>query len=164
MAAVACAYVMAVILDLNEITLALEILNYLLAALIAVEPVVSTAVFVYSSVVGYNADNVKIMPEADLKVVGIVGRRHLNGARAEAYLAVIIANDGYLAAYEREDAGLADQMLMLLVLGVDGNAGVAQHRFGPRSCDDDLARPVGERVADMPKMAGLVGIFDLCVG
>ena len=51
------------------------------------------------------------MAKADLKVVGVVCRGHLNSARAEADLAVFVAHDGNFAVHNGQDAGLADEVL-----------------------------------------------------
>ena len=104
------------------------------------------------------------MAKADLKVVGVVCRGHLNSARAEADLAVFVAHDGNFAVHNGQDAGLADQVLELLVLRVDRNARIAHHRLRTGGGDDDIAAAVGERVADIPEVARLVDILDLRVG
>ncbi len=107
----------------------------------------------------------QIVPQADFKVVRVVRRGHLDRAGAEADLAVLIAHDRNFAIHNRQDAGLADQVLELfIVLGVDGNAGVAQHGLGTRRRDNDVAAAIAQRVADIPEMAGLVNVLDLRVG
>ena len=47
---------------------------------------------------------------------------------------------------------LADQRLVALVVGMDGDRGVAQHRLGAGGGDDDLARAVGERVGEFVQL------------
>ena len=51
--------------------------------------------------------------------------RHLDAAGAEIELDVIVGHDGQLAAHERQDSRLADEVLVALVRRVDRNAGVA---------------------------------------
>ena len=104
------------------------------------------------------------MAQAHLKVVGIVGRGHLHGAGAEADLAVIITHNGDLTVHDGQDAGLADEVLEVLVLRVYRHAGVAHHSFRPGGGHHDIAAAVGQRVADMPQVAGLVGILHLGIG
>ena len=162
-AAVAGADVVGIRLGLHKIALSLEICHNRLAALVAVHAAIFAAVFVDCAVVIENADDLQIMPQADLKVVGVVRRGHFDRARAEADLAVFVAHDRNLAVHDRKNAGLADQVLELLVLGVHGNAGIAHHGLGPGRCNDDVSRTVRERVADVPQVAGLVGVFDLRV-
>ena len=55
-------------------------------------------------------------------------------------------------------------MLELLILRVDGHAGIAQHGFGTGGGDDDIAAAVAEGIADIPQMAGLFGVLHLGVG
>ena len=116
------------------------------------------------AVVGDDADNIKVMAQADLKVVGVVRRGHFDRAGAEADLAVFIAHDGDLAVHDGQDTGLADEVLELFVVRVDGHAGVAHHGFRAGRGNDDIAGAVRERIADIPEMAGLVDILDLRVG
>ena len=60
---------------------------------------------------------------------------------------VVVRDDGYLAAHEGQDAGLADDVLIALVVRVDGHAGVAEHGLGTGRGDDEVAGAVGERIA-----------------
>ena len=104
------------------------------------------------------------MAQAHLKVVGIMGRRHLHRAGTEADLAVFVAHDGDLTIHQRQNALLAYEVLELLVLRVDGHAGIAQHGFGTGGGDDDIAAAIAEGIADIPQMAGLFGVLHLGVG
>ena len=89
---------------------------------------------------------------------------HLHRAGTEADFAVLVAHDGDLSVHDRQDAGLADQVLELLVLRVHGHARIAHHRLRAGRGDDDVAAAVGQRIADIPQVAGLVGVLDLGVG
>jgi len=83
------------------------------------------------------------------EIVGVVGGRDLDGARAKRHVdQVRVPDDGQLAPVERvHDVG-ADEMGVAGVVGVDGDRGVAEHRFGARRRDDNLSvRPV-ERVSE----------------
>ena len=162
-AAVAGADVVGIVLGLDEVALGFKVGDDRLAALVAVHPVVLAAVFVDRTVVGNNADHLKVVTQADLKVVRVVCGRHLDRARTEADLAVLVAHDGDFAVHDRQDTSLADEVLELLILGVDRNARIAHHRLGTGGGDDDVAAAVGERIADIPQMTGLVGILDLSV-
>ena len=163
-AAVAGADVVGVRLGLDEVALLLKVLDDGIAALVAVHAVVGAAVFVDGAVVGDNADDLKVVAQADLEVVRVVGGGHLDRARAEADLAVFVAHDGNFAVHDRQDALLADEVLELFVLGVDRDAGIAHHRLGTGGGDDDVAAAVGERVADIPEVTGLINVLDLRVG
>ena len=77
---------------------------------------------------------------ADLEVVEVMRRRHLHRARAFLGIGMLVADDRNPAPDQRQDHMLADQMPVAVVLGIDGNAGVAEHRLGARGCDRDEAR------------------------
>ncbi len=72
------------------------------------------------------------------KVVGIVSRRTLHDGRTEIHIDIVIADDRKLLAVGRIDAVLADQMLALLIVGVDDDAHIAEHRLRTGCCDDEM--------------------------
>ena len=55
-------------------------------------------------------------------------------------------------------------MPIALVVGMHHHRGVAEHRLGPRGGHDDLARAVGERIADVPEEAVFLLAHHLEVG
>lgn len=91
------------------------------------------------------------VPLADLEVVRVVRGRDLDGARAELGVDVLVGDDRDAAAGERQLDLLADQVLVAVVLRVNGNSRVAQHRLGTGRRDDDgvlaLAVPDGDELA-----------------
>ena len=104
------------------------------------------------------------MAQTDLEVVRIVRGGHLDAARAEVHLGIIVGDDRDLLVHKRQDHVLADDGLIALVVRVDADAGVAQHRLRARRGNDHLTGAVGQRIADVPEAAGLVDILDLGVG
>ena len=150
-------------LGLDEVALGLQIGHNGLAALVAVHALVLAAVLVDGAVVGDDADDLQVVAQAHLEVVGVMGGGHLHGTGTEADLAVLIAHDGDLAVHDGQDAGLADQMLELLVLGVDGHTGIAHHGFRTGGGHHNIAAAIRERIADIPQMTGLVHILHLGV-
>jgi hypothetical protein len=94
------------------------------------------------------------VPPADLEVVEVVGRRDLDGTRALLRVGVAVGDDRNPPADQRQDDVAADEVGIALVLGVDGDRGVAEHRLGPGGGDgDDACRVVLQRVVEMPEMA-----------
>ena len=70
----------------------------------------------------HDVDLRQVVPQAGLKIVGIVRRRHLHRARAELRLCQFIGDDGNLAVHQRQQNMLAVQMRVALVFLVHGNA------------------------------------------
>ena len=104
---------------------------------------------------------------ADLEVVEVVRRRDLHRARARLGIGVVVGNDRDVAADQRQDDMLADQVLVALVVRVHRDGGVAEHRLGPRRGDDDVVRSSNlalERIAEVPHMALDLDLLDLEVG
>ncbi len=98
---------------------------------------------------------------ADLEVVRVVGRGHLDGAGAELRVDVLVGDDRDPAAGERQlDLG-ADQVPVALVVRVDGDRGVTQHRLGAGGGDDDGVLALA--VADRDQLAVVVLVLHLDV-
>ena len=162
-AAVARADVVIVGLGLDEVALLLEIGHDGLACLIAVKAVILAAVD-DTGVLVKDQDLLQTVAQADLVVIRVVAGRHLDAAGAEIKLDIIVGHDGQLAANERQDRRLADEVLIALVRRVDRDAAVAEHRLGARGGDGQILVAVLERVADIPERAGHILILDLRVG
>jgi len=95
------------------------------------------------------------MALADFVVVKIVRRRDLDAAAAERRIAVVVGDDRHETAGERQPDLLADEVLVALVCGVNGDGRVTEHRFRTRRRDDHVAAAVRERIAQVPQAAGL---------
>ena len=76
---------------------------------------------------------------------------------------MLVGNDGYLSAYKRQNEHLADVLFISLVLGVDGNGGITEHRFGTGGGDDEILIAVFEFILDVPKCALKLLMLDLCI-
>ena len=93
------------------------------------------------------------MALADIEIVEIMGRRDLDRAGALLGVGILIGNDRDAAGRPAAASTiLADQVLVALIVGMNGDAGIAQHRFGPRRGDDDvlvraLASDIGSATA-----------------
>ncbi len=102
MATVAMPHVMSVRLDFYEQALFIHFRNDRLARLVTVKPFVFSCKRVHRAVVVHNADHGQIVPQAHFKVVGIVRRRDLHGARTEFGFDVLVCHDGDLAVGQRQ--------------------------------------------------------------
>ncbi len=109
----------------------------------------------------HDGDVRQVVPLADLEVVRVVRGRHLDGAGAELRVDVGVGDDRDPTAGQRQlDLG-ADQVLVALVLRVDGDRGVTQHRLGARGGDDDGVLALA--VADRDQLAVVVLVLHLDV-
>lgn len=84
----------------------------------------------------------QVVTLADLEVVRVVGRGHLDRAGAELGVDVLVGDDRDGAVGQRQPDQLADQVLVPLVAGVDGDGGVTEHRLGAGGGDDDGVVPL----------------------
>ena len=93
-----------------------------------------------------------------------MGGGHLYAAGTELHVHVLIGHDGHLTAHQGQDALFAHDVLIALVVGVDGHAGIAQHGLRTGGGHDDIAALLAlDGIADVPEVAGLVLILHLGV-
>ena len=105
------------------------------------------------------------VPHTHLEVVGVVSRGDLHGTGAELGIDVVVGDDGDLPPGERVLEGGADESLVSLVVGVNRNCGVAEHRFDSGGRDDDMRLGIVERaVSQRDEFALDVLELDLDVG
>ena len=117
----------------------------------------------HAAVVGEDADDGQVVAEADLKVVGVVGRGDLDDTGALGHVGVFVADDGDLLVQQRQDDMAAVQVRIAGVLTVDSDGGIAQH--GLRAGGGQLQHLAGllDRVEQVPEAAVLLLILDLSV-
>ena len=164
LAAVAEADGMVVVLDLVEQTQFLEIGHHLFAAGEAVKALIFAGRLVHDSHVVHDLEQLEAMPATDLVVVAIVGRGDLEGAGAEIHLHVVVVDHRDGAAGERQTDADSGQVAVALVVGMDRDAGIAEHGLGPGGGHHDVTGAVGIGIADMVKLAFPVLVFDLVIG
>src|SRR5919112_5061930 len=84
-------------------------------------------------------------PGPYIEVVGVVRRGDLEDPRAELGIYVLVGEDLYLPLDERHLDPATDEVLVALVLGVDDERHVAEHRFRARGEDLGVIFSVGTR-------------------
>ncbi len=162
-ATIAATDIVIISLGFDKIPLLFKLGHYRLARFVSVHAVKLAAVYDFAVLV--NAlDLLQVMTKPDFVVIGVMAGGHLDSARAEAQLYIIIRDYRELAPDKGQHRIFADKMLILFILGVHGNAAVAEHGFGASRGDYKLLIGVFHRVADIPKRAGNVLIFNLGIG
>ncbi len=118
----------------------LKIREHRLARRVAIEPaVLRRCVVVERRVEIEDRQHLQLMTLADEPIVEIVRRSDLHDAGAEFSIDVAIRNYRNVASGERKPYALADIRAVTLVVGMHGNGGIAEHRFGARRRDDERA-------------------------
>ncbi len=153
-----------VFLHTLEEPLRLKILDNLLTCLEPIHACIGTTVLVDRPVRIHDVDRLEIVLLADLKIVLVVRRRDFQRAGAEVGLDVLVRNDRNFAAQQREHGQLADEIAVAFVLGMHGDARIAQHRFRTCRGDRNMAGAVRQRIADVPEMPLPLHIVDLLIG
>ncbi len=110
-----------------------------------------------------HVDLLEPVPLADLEVVEVVRRRDLHRARALLGIGILVGDDRDLAPDQRQLhlGARLDQRRVALVIGMHGNARVAEHRLGPRRGDDDVVLVVArhlrrQRIAEVVHVPGRI--------
>ena len=93
------------------------------------------------------------MALTNFEVRWIVGRGHLHCARTEITVNRRVGHDGNFPPKEGQEQSFPNQVAVAIVLGMHGDASVAEHRLG--SCGGNGHKSPGlsfHRVLDVPKM------------
>ncbi len=101
---------------------------------------------------------------ADLEVHRVVAGRDLHRAGAELRIDAVVRDDRDPPLRDGQNRLLPDELAVALVLGVNGDGDIREHRRRAHGRDRDVARAVGERVADRVERVVLVRVVDLEVG
>jgi hypothetical protein len=141
-----------------------EVRLHACASLEPVEALVGAARRADPRLGGHDVDRVEAVALPDLEVVRVVRRGDLHRAGAELHVDVRVGDDGDLPVHQRQEDRLADEVGVALVVGVDGDGGVAEHRLGAGRRDDDAVAAVRGGVAQVRELARVVAVVDLDVG
>ncbi len=143
------------VLDLLDQTGGFEIREHLAARRETFEPAVAFGHRVVQMRVAVeDIDRFETMPAPHLVVVEIVRRGDLDRAAAHGRIGVFVGNDRDQPADERQPYRFADEVGVALILGMDRDAGVAEHCLGTGRCYDEETPALAlDRVADVPQLA-----------
>ena len=163
MAAIAGSHVVRIILYPHQIPASFQIRNDLFSCFVPIKALVLTAEGIYAPVIVQHPDHFQMMPQSDLKVVGVVGRRHLDAAGTKIHFRIVIRDNRDFLVHERQNDIFSNNILVALVSGIYADTAVAQHGFRTGCGDDHFSASIRQRIPDMPQMAGLIHIFDLSI-
>ena len=138
----------------------------------AVEPFVGAGGGVEGTILVGDVDEGQIVALADYVVVRVMAGRHFEGSGAELRVDVFIGDDRDLAFEDGHEGGLADEMGVAFVVGMDGDGGVAEDGLGAGRADLDVVGRVSgsvrraQGIAECVELAfdGLVFDFEVADG
>ncbi len=104
------------------------------------------------------------MALADFVVVEVVRRGDLHAAGTESRIDVGVGDDRDIAPGERQLHPLSDQVTIAFIFRVHRDRGIAEHGFGARGGNHQVAAAVAQRVAQVPHAAVFFLGDDLEVG
>jgi hypothetical protein len=87
----------------------------------------------------------------------------LNATGTLVKLCVLVGNDRDAASNERKHAVLTDEILISLILGVNCYCGITKESFGTGGSNLNVSTAAYEGILDVPEMAVLLNVINLCV-
>ena len=115
-----------------------------------------------------DVDHFEVVAQADLIVMDIVRRSHLQAAGTEIHFDVVVFDHGDLPVDQRDQHLLAAQPVVALVSRIDTDGGIRHDRLRTGGRDDQvfvrrIARTVGNEIAQVVEMALGILVDDLVV-
>ncbi len=153
--ALAEAHLVDIRLDLLHQSAALEVGLDLTAHVEAVHADIQSGSLADGAVVVEDVYRRQVVLLAQHVVVHVVCRCHLQAARSELNVHVVVFDDGNDAVHQRHDDLLAAQPVVLRVLGVDAHCRVAHYRLGARRGNDGIAAALAVAVHHLALFACL---------
>ena len=162
LAALALAHVEGVVFRLDQRAARFQVLEDAAAGFEAVQAGVGAGGGGHDAVLVDHLDLGQAVAAAGFEIVGVVRGRDLHHAGAEFGIGQVVQNDGDLAVHQRQLDGVAVQVAIALVVGIDGHGGIAQHGFRARGGDHHEAAGLAlHRIAQVPHVAGDIGCAPL---
>ena len=164
------AYIMAIVLDAHKKSHLFQFLNDCGPGFITVHSCKFSAVFINGGIIVHNIDFGQVMSFSHLKVIRVMSGCDLYHAGAKFHIHIGIRHNGDLTVHQGQKHLPADEGGISFVLRINSHCGISQHGF--RTCGGKFQefcctrRPVflQKRVFDMPEMAGLFFVYNLCIG
>ncbi|KAF5061212.1 hypothetical protein DSECCO2_317500 [anaerobic digester metagenome] len=145
-------------------SLRLQIVQNGFSGRIAVQSLISVALFVDPAFLIHHDDLLETMAQPDLVVIGIVGRRDLDAARTKVHVHIGIRDDRNLPVRQRQPDRLSDQVTEPFIFRMNRHGRIPQHRLRTRGGNFQIAGAIGEWVLDVPEMAVSFLILHFCIG
>ena len=155
---------MGVGLDLLQIAARLQVGHDGLAGLVAVHTGVLAAVGGHVGGLVQHLHDGQVVALAYLEVVGVMGGGDLHHAGAELHVHIGVGDDGDLLVQQGQQHLLAVQVLVALVVRMDGHGGIAQHGLGTGGGQNQELVGAHNGVLQVPEAALLVLILHLGIG
>jgi hypothetical protein len=84
-----------------------------------------------------DVDEWQRMPSPDFEIVEVMRGGNLDRAAARFRVGIFIGHDRYRSSHQGQYGASADKVGVALIFRMDGDPGIAQHRFGPGRGDGD---------------------------
>ncbi len=154
---------MAVVFDLLQQTQFPEIFHDPLSCLISLHAGILACIFIHNSPVVHDPDLLQIMTQTHFKVIGIVSRCYLDHTCPELLVYIRICNHRDLPVHQGQYDSFPDQITVSLILRIDCNGGISEHRLGSGGGYCHKSATVFYRIPDMPEAAILLFMLHFCV-
>ena len=146
-----------------KISLLLQFFYDSFSRLVAVHARVFAAIFIDRGIIVHDVDLRQVVTLAYFEVIRVVSRCDLHSSGTELFVYIIIRNDRNLSSYKRQDHVLAYDILITLIIRMNGDRSISEHCL--RTCSRDLEETVcsHDRVFDVPEVPFLLFVLYLCI-
>ncbi|MNZ98344.1 hypothetical protein D3C78_1176240 [compost metagenome] len=145
-AALAMTDLMHMVLDLYANSLLLKVLHELLAAIRAVQPLIRTRLGIHRTRFVHHDNLRQAVTLAYLEVIRIMRRRNFHCTGTKFLIYIFVSNNRNLASDYRQNDHLPDQMLISLILRMNSDCRIPQHRLGTSRSNRNEAGAVLKRI------------------
>ncbi|MNC08438.1 hypothetical protein D3C75_560260 [compost metagenome] len=145
----------------DQNTLLLQIRRDGLTAFTPVLTLVRSCFFVHRTALIHYVDLRQIVPLTYLEVIWIMSWRDLNRTAAKLFIYILVSDNWNLPADNRQDQRFADQIFITIILRMNSNCRITQHRL--RTCGrySDMSAAIFKWVTQMVQMTVNFLIFNL---
>ncbi len=133
------------------------------ASLLDGHPFEFSCIFIHLTVGRHDIDEGEFVIQPHLIIVGIMRGSDFDGAGAKFRIDESIGDDGDLNARHRLSHHFANEFLIALIIGRNGDRSIPEHRFRPCRSNRDKAALIDKRIAEIPNERVSFFILDLIV-
>ena len=135
-----------------------------LAAFVTVHAVVLASTLAHRTIVVDDLNLFEVVALTHFKVVGVVSRRNLNSTSPEFLVDIFIGKQRNAAVHNRQNQGLAHDILITFIFRMYRYARITEHGFGSGRGDFHIAILALYLIAQMPEMTVFIFMFHFDIG
>ncbi len=163
-AAVARAYIMAMIFNPQQISALVQVLHNRTAGVIPIHSSICRIILCNLCIRCHHNGHVQVMPATNLKVVRVMGRRNFYTSCSKIPFHIFIGNQRDFTSYQRKNQHLSHQIFIPLVRRMYRNCRICQKGFRSGRCDFYKSAAIRKGIPNVPEMTCLLLMLNFRIG